>query len=392
MAVHFISGKPGGGKSLYSLRLIVYELVHGSRYIFTNIVIKLEALVAYLQENHPGRDWHHEVNHRVQMFLEQEAAEFWCYRPNGVHIARISNEEWKGSKGKKGEPEREPVRPDYSGVKDSGVLYVIDECHIFFNSRDFVDLGRDLIYYISQHRKLGDDIVFVSQAVLNVDTQLRRVAQDFTYLTNLNKQGYGVFSLPKVFTRRTYAHPIGPGGKADQESLEFGSFRLDVSGLAACYDTAAGVGIQGKMADTEEKRRGLDWRLGVAAAVALVLICGFVVPKLVARAFKTPFDAIAAHPQQVQQAAHVQSSPPAPTRSLPTPAARQGEAQKAVSTNVFWTGKFGLSNGSFMAFLSDGSRHFFPGDVRAWSDDQIKIGEIVYRVPPPGFDPSRFNH
>lgn len=45
-------------------------------------------------------------------------------RPNGLRLQSVSNAEWKTGK-----------RPDFSVVKDGGVLYVLDEVHIAFNAR-----------------------------------------------------------------------------------------------------------------------------------------------------------------------------------------------------------------------------------------------------------------
>lgn len=266
MSVHFISGKPGGGKTLYALRMIVWELVHGIRPILTNVPINLGALAEYLQKQYP----HHTINisERVYLFSEDEAKEFFCHRWGSKPIKRVSKEEWKNGE-----------RPDYSTVKDGGIMYVLDEAHLYYNARDFADTGRDALFYLSQHRKLGDTVVFVTQSVLNVDVALRRVAQDYTYLKNLAKQREGWFRLPSLFLRRTYAFPLGPDGVENQECLESGSFRLDVKGLAACYNTAAGVSIHGKMADTNEKKKGIDWRLGLGVLVAVILIIAFGAPR-----------------------------------------------------------------------------------------------------------------
>ena len=94
-------------------------------------------------------------------------------------------------------------------------------------------------------------MVCITQSVNNVDKQFRSVAQDYTYLRNLSKQRAGFFRLPALFVRSTYAQPATPASAP----MESGTFRLDVSGLAACYDTAKGVGIHGRAgADTNERK------------------------------------------------------------------------------------------------------------------------------------------
>ena len=54
MSIHFVSGKPGGGKTLYGLKLIVEELVLGKREIFTNVPLNLPELNAYVQARYPA--------------------------------------------------------------------------------------------------------------------------------------------------------------------------------------------------------------------------------------------------------------------------------------------------------------------------------------------------
>ncbi len=276
MSVHFISGKPGGGKTLYSVKLIVEELVHSDRIIVTNVPLKLGELNRYLQEKYPRAyerffefkigdssvavaEVPPHITERVVLIDEDQLARFFTFRGGNVRLKSVSNEEW-----------REGKRPDFSIVKDKGILYVLDEIHIAFNSRAWALTGNEVLYYLSQHRKLGDDVICITQSVNNVDKQFRSVAQDYTYIRNLAKQRAGFFRLPAMFVRSTYPQPATPTSAA----METGSFRLDVSGLAACYDTAKGVGIHGRAgADTKERRKGIHWLWFV---IGLPLVAWFI--------------------------------------------------------------------------------------------------------------------
>ena len=40
--IHFIVGKPGGGKSYYAVLQICHELLHGSRCVVTNLPLRLD--------------------------------------------------------------------------------------------------------------------------------------------------------------------------------------------------------------------------------------------------------------------------------------------------------------------------------------------------------------
>ena len=278
MSIHFVSGKPGGGKSLYGLKLITDEIIHGTRHIVTNVPLKLGRLNQYLQEHYPHAYQRRfcpefqadpsadtiqlkkpavHITDAITILTEDELPKFFTFRANDVRLQSVNNQEWRQGK-----------RPDFSQVKDNGVFYVLDEVHIAFNSRAWADTGSEVLYYLSQHRKLGDDVVCITQAIGNVDKQFRSVAQDFTYIKNLSKQRAGMFRLPSIFLRSTYAQPATDNSKA----MESGTFRLDVTGLASCYDTAKGVGIHGRAgADMNHRKKGIHW-LWFVVCLPLVLV------------------------------------------------------------------------------------------------------------------------
>lgn len=272
MSVHFISGVPRGGKSLYAVRLIVEELVYGSRVVVTNVPLKLGRLNEYLQEKYG--DAAPDLHKRVRILTDDETREFWRYRGEGLKgPERLTKEEWRDGK-----------RPDYSWVTDAGVYYCIDEVHNFYNAREWMETGRDALNYLSQHAKLGDTVICITQCINNVDKQFRSVTQDFTYVRNLSKERMGMFRLPAIFMRSTY---LQPKTGAQSAAMTTGTFRLDVSGLASCYDTAAGVGIHGTVADRNEKPKGPSWMWAVGGLVVLVCLVGWGLPKLVGGIFSS---------------------------------------------------------------------------------------------------------
>jgi len=271
MSVHFISGKPGGDKSLYALKLIVEELLYGHRRVVTNLPIRPGVLNGYLQKEYPDRTI--DLLSRLYILDDSATEEFWTFRgmdSKGPEL--LSKERWVAGE-----------KPDYGGVKDDGVFYVIDEVHNFFNARAWMETGRDVLFYLSQHRKLGDTVVAVTQSIGNVDKQFRSVTQDYTYLRNMSKEKLGPFKLPAMFLRQTYLQPATD----TTPCMESGTFRLDVSGLAACYDTASGVGIHARAGDIRERRKGMHWSVGVGAVVLLVCLVGFGLPRAVGAMFKT---------------------------------------------------------------------------------------------------------
>lgn len=301
LAIHFISGKPRAGKSLYAVKLLVDELVFGSRVIITNLPLQLGRLNEYLQQKYPDRCI--DVINRVILLTDDETQHFYTVRPNGVRIPRMTDQDWKAG-----------LRPDYSGVTDRGVFYAIDEVHIFFNARAWAETGKDVLYYLSQHGKLGDTVLCVTQHVGNVDKQFRSVTQDYTYLRNLTKEKMGLFTMPAIFVRKTYPQPA----TGTNAPMETGTFRLDVSGLASCYDTAQGVGIHGRSgADKAERKRGLHWSVFVVGLPVLLVCIYLYVPKALA-GLMTPVTGTTARLAETQANALASSSGAAIGANLPT--------------------------------------------------------------------------
>ena len=262
MSIHFISGKPGGGKSLFALRMVVRELVDTQRNVVTNLPIVWGELNAYLQAKYPDKSI--DLFARLRLLKEDEVPSFFRCRGSkpgaGYPDLMLSDAPGGGT--------------DYAPAFDHpACLYVIDELHMYFNSRAWRETGKEVLSYLSQHRKLGDDVICVTQSIGNVDKQFRSVAQDFTYLRNHRKEKLGIFRSFPFFTFSTYMQPAT--GQNDQ-AAETGTFRLDVSGMCKCYNTAAGVGIVGKAADSGERAKGLSvlWVVVAFIAVAVALFYG----------------------------------------------------------------------------------------------------------------------
>lgn len=242
--IHFVQGKPGGGKTLYALRLIIAELVRGNRRVVTNVALKLPELNEYLQIKYPKETIN--LFERVRILQEAELKTFWQFRaPPGENY-----ETWA-----------------------HGALIVLDEVHLYFNARKWMDTGDACLHYLSQHRKLGDDVICVTQHPDNVDKQFRSVAQDFSVIKNGYTAKIGWFRGLPMFTRTSYnTQPSG----TKQEPFETARFQLDAKGMASCYDTAAGVGVLGRSADTKKAPRGIHpgWFIFGAICFALMLGAG----------------------------------------------------------------------------------------------------------------------
>ena len=360
MSIHFISGKPGGGKSLYATKLIIDEFIHGDRQIVTNVPLLIPRFYEYVSEKFPvaverrlsgGRH----ISEILTLFDQEEMSHFFTIRGGGVRLENIGNVQWKSG-----------ARPDYSKVKDKGIFYVVDEVHIGFNARAWADTGAQVIYYLSQHRKLGDDVICITQNVGNVDKQFRSVAQDYTYIKNLAKQRAGLFRLPYYFCTSTYSQPATATSKAEVS----GYFTLDVTGIASCYDTAKGVGIIGRAgADTGARKKGIHWLwFAVGAPIALFCLVHYL-PLLFVHVV-TPSKGVV--PPVIHVGSVFTNSPTmSPHGAVDVPV--DGTPAVRPSTQVVCVGYVGLE-GKWKVFLSDGriarsSRY----EVQSVAEDFVKV-------------------
>jgi hypothetical protein len=142
---------------------------------------------------------------------------------------------------------------------------------LFYNVRKYADAPDEFPFYLSQHRKLGDDIYVYTQQPQNVDKMFRSFTQEFIYVVNIGKKRVGPFAAPKIFRFAAYPEPYT--GQIGQVCQYSGYFRMDYE-LAATYNTAAGIGIEAAKADVGSKVKGLDWRLLMLLPV-FVALCFF---------------------------------------------------------------------------------------------------------------------
>jgi len=80
MAIRFVCGKPGGGKSLFAVKLITKELLTGNRIVVTNVALKMDEFRAYLEaEGFTG-----ELERRLQILEGDEPRQFFLFRGRGL--------------------------------------------------------------------------------------------------------------------------------------------------------------------------------------------------------------------------------------------------------------------------------------------------------------------
>jgi hypothetical protein len=273
MSLYFVCGKVGAGKSYRGMVSILDQLLHDDRLIVTNLPVNLGAMADFLAKRHPTHNVclldHRRPSlpgeesdadgmvfepSRIRMLEEGELAEFYRVRHQMADkVPRIEHEK----------RERNPVCLDFAqwlkGGKFSGkgIIYHLDELQLFYNVRKYADAPDEFPFYLSQHRKLGDDIYVYTQQPQNVDKMFRSFTQEFIYVVNIGKKRVGPFAAPKIFRFAAYPEPFT--GQVGQVCQYSGYFRMDYE-LAATYNTAAGIGIEAAKADVGSKVKGLHWR------------------------------------------------------------------------------------------------------------------------------------
>jgi len=285
--IELITGKPGAGKGLYSVKLVLDELSQGKRPIITNLAVKLDPWVngagipqmgmrAYLKAKY-GSTFN--VDKRVLRISDDEAAEFFRFRVNkdGERVECAAR--WgKDQTDKRGKPNEFDTE---AAVEAGGALYLLDECWKFWGSRNWKDTGATLLFYNAQHRKLGDDVLMATQHCKQLDTAIRQVAQNFQVVRNHSMERFGWFRQPDVFTVATFGDIPGPSVMRQCMA----TFKLDARGIGGCYDTSAGVGVVGQgAADVGRRKKGLNM-LYVVPCVVVAAAIVIAVPHYASKGF-----------------------------------------------------------------------------------------------------------
>jgi hypothetical protein len=140
--IEVFEGKLGGGKTYSATVRIVHQLRKGG-VVATNIELNRQALVDYC-----ARKYRVQLDLEKQLYVltEEQLFNFHSHIPMGAHA-------------------------------DARPLIVIDEAHLWFNSRDWAQASRDVLKFLTQSRKLHVDIILISQSALNLDKQFIRMVQ-----------------------------------------------------------------------------------------------------------------------------------------------------------------------------------------------------------------------
>ena len=383
--ISFITGKPGGGKGILSMKQIIDELVLGKRHIICNTPVRLTpwifggdkpmiGLQAYLRNTYSGKDY--DCMNRVHILDDDDIASFFLWRFVDGKLVKADATTKTNKDG-----EITVVSYDTSlSAQSGGVMYVVDEAWKFYSSRCWQKTGEAMLFYSAQHRHFGDDVFIVTQHTKQIDPAVQRCAQDFWVVTNHSKKTMGFFRQPDIFSVAIYdSAPTGSQLTPMSRKL----FRLDKRGICQTYDTSSGVGLSGRLAaDVGSRSRGLPW-WGIFIMFAIIILVLMYGLKgggwLVGHELK-------ATPAKVKPAVNrgiaAAQSNFAVGQPLPSGTAASLTAQTNQAVVVNCNGYVSTPKG-FVVYLSDGRIAYSDeGDVQRIGKRTVKVFGESYRVVP----------
>ena len=143
--IYAICGTPGSFKSCYAVENFVLPALRKNRKVYTNIEgLSTTHIATYYDMDPISVDENLKVLGRV-------------YDPDGT---------WH--------EDRDKIRKFYEDLPINA-LVIIDEAQNYFSSRDFKEaFSSDLIPWLTKHRHLGNDVVWITQNIESVDITFRR--------------------------------------------------------------------------------------------------------------------------------------------------------------------------------------------------------------------------
>ena len=206
-----ISGKPGAGKSYFSVRVILAEIKKENRQIVTNVPINVEKLREYAG-------------------VDCNISQIKTFEDNRFFFTQRGTYEY--------EFEHEGETIDFSKYlkdDDQGVLYIIDEAHLYFNSRNWKSMAQATLCFFTFIRHCGDTLLYLTQKHTDVDSQLRGKTQTFNLIRNLSRERLGWMKRGTGFRLYQYLKEQDIEGiKNPVQDFSY-SFKLKI---AECYRTS----------------------------------------------------------------------------------------------------------------------------------------------------------
>lgn len=137
-----VFGKPGAGKSFFATKVILQEIKGENRPIVTNVPINRKEVA-----KHVSKDFY-------LYQLETFGSNMYFFSQRGDYTLDLPEH---------GLDEAVDFK-EYMQSHDEGVLYVIDEAGLYFNSRNWRMMKGSTLSYFTFIRHIGDTCLWLTQA------------------------------------------------------------------------------------------------------------------------------------------------------------------------------------------------------------------------------------
>ncbi len=264
--ITFICGKPGGGKSLTALREMAIALDDpNGPFIVTNLALRLDSIM---------ERWGIEpALSRIRILDDSEIGEFYLCR--------------RGESGDFELPLHVPAGLGYEvpdlgseqldSVVERGTLYIIDEVHVHFHARQWQRVGMATQFWATQHRKINDRVLLLTQKIEQVEKQLRNLGQEYWLCENLAKKAGPVKWVRHSAKIKVHRY-LSPNPQAEKQADSF-EFPLDPA-LFELYDTSGGVGVRARgIKEKDGGKKGLNVKLFLVLALVGIVVGGLAIMK-----------------------------------------------------------------------------------------------------------------
>lgn len=264
--ITFICGKPGGGKSLTALREMALALDDpAGPFIVTNLSLRLDSIMSR---------WGIETAlSRIRILDDSEIGEFYLAR--------------REERGDFELPLHTPAGLGYEVpdlgchqldlVVERGTLYIIDEVHVHFHARQWQRVGMATQFWATQHRKINDRVLLLTQKIEQVEKQLRNLGQEYWLCENLAKKAGPVRWVRHSSKIKVHRY-LSPSPQAEKQADSF-EFPLDPS-LFELYDTSGGVGVRARgIKEKDGAKKGLNVKLFLVLALVGIVFGGLALMK-----------------------------------------------------------------------------------------------------------------
>jgi len=306
-----ITARIGGGKTLWSVIQIIKSLEKTDRLIVTDIPL--------VMSNASGRLWtiaeycHMfikrpiDVSKRIVYLDFEQAREFWRYVPaDGYDEAYVSEQlqsgkvayvesEWKYGRSrllclpnKKNDVFK--VVPDFAfrcgDVRGNrGIDYFIDEAHKKFPPLYYQTVGAACDWYVSELRRLDDNLFWITQHPEKVDKNFRRLTTEWFQVQNMSKSPltFGM-TIKDRFRWHWYSQSDMPS-RLEKPTMS-GWYSLDKKRrYHDLYDTMMTSSMSGNALLHGEKYHGRSPFVVIPIVIMVILVGAWTVPHVLTFGF-----------------------------------------------------------------------------------------------------------